>query len=279
MPYDLSPDENHFAPPESQRKTNHPLSSIPNNTLAHLSLESGREALHVVLQGAVVGEELDVGTIGKEVTSGLLLEVLLATERSEAPVLGDNDLLATRELVLGATESLKSGSLVCKKLLASHVLSDIVLLQASLGERTGVTSPDGHDDLTNVDTGNSAVGLTPGTTHTSLQSIGTSARQHLVDTDDVIGVDTDTEMERLLSADLDEVLVGANTGSLESLGAQLLVLVGHHVDAEGEVVDIGLLASQIEDPDLGVRDTTVEPGLGVRLNSDKCQQIRNSSRE
>jgi hypothetical protein len=255
MPYDLSPDENHFAPPESQRKTNHPLSSIPNNTLAHLSLESGREALHVVLQGAVVGEELDVGTIGKEVTSGLLLEVLLATERSEAPVLGDNDLLATRELVLGATESLKSGSLV------------------------GVTSPDGHDDLTNVDTGNSAVGLTPGTTHTSLQSIGTSARQHLVDTDDVIGVDTDTEMERLLSADLDEVLVGANTGSLESLGAQLLVLVGHHVDAEGEVVDIGLLASQIEDPDLGVRDTTVEPGLGVRLNSDKCQQIRNSSRE
>jgi hypothetical protein len=93
----------------------------------------------------------------------------------------------------------------------------------------------------------------------------------------VIGVDTDTEMERLLSADLDEVLVGANTGSLESLGAQLLVLVGHHVDAEGEVVDIGLLASQIEDPDLGVRDTTVEPGLGVRLNNDKRQQIRNSS--
>lgn len=140
--------------------------------------------------------------------------------------------------------------------------------------RTGVTSPDGHDDLTNVDTGNSAVGLTPGTTHTSLQSIGTSARQHLVDTDDVVRVDTDTEMERLLSTDLDEVLVGANTGSLKSLGAQLLVLVGHHVDAEGEVVDIGLLASQIEDPDLGVRDTAVEPGLGVGLNSDKRQHIR-----
>jgi hypothetical protein len=207
----------------------------------NLSLESGGEALHVVLQRTVVGEELNVGSVGKEVTSGLLLEVLLATERSEAPVLGDDDLLATGELVLGAAESLQSGSLV------------------------GVTSPDGHDDLTNVDTGNSAVGLTPGTTHTSLQSIGTSARQHLVDTDDVVGVDTDTEMERLLSTDLDEVLVGADTGSLKSLGAQLLVLVGHHVNAEGEVVDIGLLASQIEDPDLGVRDTTVEPGLGVGL--------------
>jgi hypothetical protein len=242
--------KNHFAPPESQRKTNHPP-SIPNNTLAHLSLESGREALHVVLQGTVVGEELNVGTVGKEVTSGLLLEVLLATERSEAPVLGDDDLLATRELVLGAAESLESGSLV------------------------GVTSPDGHDDLANVDTGNSAVGLTPGTTHTSLQSIGTSARQHLVDTDDVIRVDTDAEMEGLLSTDLDEVLVGANTGSLKSLGAQLLVLVGDHVDAEGEVIDIGLLATQIEDPDLGVGDTTVEPGLGVGLRSDKCQRIRN----
>lgn len=132
--------------------------------------------------------------------------------------------------------------------------------------RTRVTSADAHDDLTNVDTGDSAVGLAPGTTHTGLQSIGTSARQHLVDTDDVVRVSADTQVETFLSGVLDEVLVGANTGGLEGLGAQLLILVGDEVDAEREVVDVGALTAQIEDTDLGVGDTTVEPRLGIRLN-------------
>ena len=79
------------------------------------------------------------------------------------------------------------------------------------------------------------------------------------------GVDADAEMETLLAGNLDEVLVGADTGSLESLGAQLLVLVGHQVDAEREVIDGSALAAEIEDADLGVGDTTVEPGLGVGL--------------
>lgn len=136
---------------------------------------------------------------------------------------------------------------------------------------TRVTSADAQDDLTNVDTGNSAVGLTPGTTHTSLKSIGTGTRQHLVDTDDVVRVGTDTEVETFLAAVLHEVLVGANTGSLEGFGAQLLILVGDEVDAEREVVDIGTLATQVEDADLGVGDTTVEPRLGVRLEFHSCQ--------
>ena len=72
-------------------------------------------------------------------------------------------------------------------------------------------------------------------------------------------------METFLSGDLDEVLVGANTGRLEGLGTQLLILVGHEVDAEREVVDGSALAAKIVDADLGVGDTTVEPGLGVRL--------------
>jgi hypothetical protein len=70
---------------------------------------------------------------------------------------------------------------------------------------TGITSSDTQDDLTNVDTGDSSVWLSPSTTHSSLQSIGTSARQHLVDTDDMVWVGTDTEMETFLSSDLDEV--------------------------------------------------------------------------
>lgn len=130
---------------------------------------------------------------------------------------------------------------------------------------TRVTSADAHDDLTDVDTGDSAVGLAPGTTHTSLQSIGTGARQHLVDTDDVVRVGADAEVETFLSGGLDEVLVGANTGGLEGLGAQLLILVGDEVDAEREVVDGGTLAAEVEDADLGVRHTTVEARLRVRL--------------
>lgn len=72
-------------------------------------------------------------------------------------------------------------------------------------------------------------------------------------------------METLLAAVLDHVLVGANTGSLEGFGAQLLILVGDHVDAEREVIDTSTLAAKIEDTNLGVGHTTVEPGLGIRL--------------
>lgn len=79
------------------------------------------------------------------------------------------------------------------------------------------------------------------------------------------GVSTDAEVETLLTGVLDHVLVAANTGGLEGLGTQLLILVGDEVDAEREVVDVGTLATEIEDANLGVRDTTVEARLGVRL--------------
>ena len=62
-----------------------------------------------------------------------------------------------------------------------------------------------------------------------------------------------------------DVLVGANTGGFESLGRQLLVLVGDQVNAGGEVVHVCLLTAQIEDTDLRVGNTTVEPGLRVGL--------------
>jgi hypothetical protein len=122
---------------------------------------------------------------------------------------------------------------------------------------------DGHEDLADVHTSDKAVGLAESTTHTSLKPISSSARQHLVDTDDMVWVNADTEMETFLSGNLDEVLVGANTGSLESLGGQLFVLVGDKVDAEREIVDVGALTTEIEDADLCVGYTTVEPALGV----------------
>jgi hypothetical protein len=96
-----------------------------------------------------------------------------------------------------------------------------------------VLATDRKDDLTNVDTSDPSDGVTPRTTHTGRQSIGTSARERLVGTDDVVRVGTNSEMERILSGGLDDVLVGANTRSLEGLGRDLLVLVRDKVDTVG----------------------------------------------
>lgn len=232
---------------------NHP--NLLSNALVGLG-----EALHVLLDKTVTTQELDVGTVLLELALLAELDVLLTADGGEAPVLGDNDLLATRELVGGATHGLDGGGAV------------------------GVTGADGQEDLADVHTGDNTVGLTEGTTHTGLETIGTSARQHLVDTDDVEGVGTDTEVETFLTGDLDEVpgfvsymsillysgssgriLVGTDTGSFEGFGGKLFVLVGDHVDAQGEVVHGSLLTTQVEDTDLGVGNTTVEPGLRVRL--------------
>jgi hypothetical protein len=144
----------------------------------------------------------------------------------------------------------------------------MVYLWIKVGELTGVTAAQRQENLANVDTGDSAVGLTPGTTHTGLQSIGTSARQHLVDTDDVVRVGTDSQVEGILATtSLDHVLVGANTGGFESLGTQLLVLVGDEVNAEGELIDTSALATEIEDSDLraAMRSVTIVVNVEITL--------------
>ena len=126
------------------------------NTLC-LLLKSVWEAFQIVRKFAVVGEELDVSAIDLDATFLAHLDILLSAERREAPVLRDDNLLAAREFVLRAAKSFDGGGTV------------------------GVSSTDGQQNLANVDTGDSAVWLAPGASHTSLQSIGTSARQHLVD--------------------------------------------------------------------------------------------------
>jgi hypothetical protein len=233
------------------------LTLSPRNKNLSLLLESVGETPDVVGEVALVAEELDVGTVDPDLALLALLDVLLAAEGSETPHLGDNDLLATGELerllVYCGLDGVERETYL--------VLATPQSLEGS--GAVGVPGTDRHEDLTDVHTGDKTVGLSESTTHTGLQPIGTSARQHLVDTDDMVGVDTDTEMETFLSGNLDEVLVGANTGGFEGLGGQLLVLVGDEVNAEGEVVDAGLLATEIEDADLGVRYTAVEPALGV----------------
>lgn len=92
-----------------------PLEPIPRFPSTHLGrLEGLWEAADVVLDRTLVAEELDVSTVDTDGTGLALGDVLLAAERGEAPVLGDNDLLPAWELVLGATEGLNGGGTVCK---------------------------------------------------------------------------------------------------------------------------------------------------------------------
>lgn len=141
----------------------------------------------------MVGDHLDVGTVGDETPVGAHLLVLLAGELGEPVVLGDSDSLATGELELGAAQGLDAVGKVA--VLAAHR----------------------QQGLANVDAGHGALGLAEGAAHTRLQTIGAGARQHLVDAENVEGVHTDAHVERVLAAVLGDVLVAANAGGFQSL--------------------------------------------------------------
>jgi hypothetical protein len=134
-------------------------------------------------------EPLDTSAIWDKTAGGFPLLVVLTREFRETPIGGNVDLLATRELELGVTKS---------------ILSDLLVF---------VEGTDGHEDGSNVHTGNDTVRFTVGATHTGLETIRTGARKHFVDTQNVERVDTDTHMEKILTGILNHGLVGGNTGS------------------------------------------------------------------
>ena len=159
----------------------------------------------------------------------------------EAVFTGDEHLLAARELELGTTEGFLG---------VGNILS---------------LCSDGDEDGANVDTSRFTESLSVGVTHTGLKSISTGAGEHLVDTDDVPRMDSDSNVETFFtSVDL-HVLVSSNTGSFEGLRGDLFLLVGDHMDTSGEHIPVALLLSTVVHSDLGVRHTTVEARLGVCL--------------
>ena len=64
----------------------------------------------------------------------------------------------------------------------------------------------------------SASYLTESSSHSSLEPISSSARQHFVDADDVERVNAETHVKRVFSHEFHHVLVGANTGGCENIG-------------------------------------------------------------
>jgi len=182
----------------------------------------------------VRGESLDVDTVALNLALSLESNEIRVDERGETESTGDENLLATWELELGTTEGL-----------------------LGVGHTRDLGS-DGDQDGANVDTGGLTEGFAVSVTHTGLESISTGAGEHLVDADNVPRVNSDSDMETFFTGVVSHVFVSGNTGGLESLRGDLLLLVGDHMDAGGEKRVTGLLHSTVIHTDFGVRNTTVE---------------------
>merc|ERR1719264_348724 len=124
-------------------------------------------------QGAPAGEPLHVDAVGDQAAHALPLLVVRLGEVREPELLGDEDLLAAGELVLGLLERLDRGG-------------ELLLLR-----------PDGDEDLADVHAGRRAVGLAEGSAHAGRESIGAGARQRLVDAEDVERVGPDADVEEV----------------------------------------------------------------------------------
>lgn len=143
------------------------------------------------------------------------LDIVFAVKLGETPFLGDNDLLSLkvqrlRQLFVVQQEN-------WRKRLRARELVSATAKSLEHDRFVLVFAANGHENLANVDTGDLAVGFAESASHTGLQSIGAGTGQHLVDADDVEGVDANAHVERFLACVLDDVLVGANTGSFQSL--------------------------------------------------------------
>ena len=121
-----------------------------------------------------------------------------------------------------------------------------------------VVGPDRDENLANLDSGSGAVSLSEGASHSGLEPISSGTGQHFVDPQHVEGVNPDPDVESILAAVLDKVLVAADPRRLESLRGELLQLVRHKMDREGELINTSPLPSQVKDPDLGVKSAIAQ---------------------
>ena len=177
---------------------------------------------------------LNIDTISEDLSFLLESEEIGHNVLGEAVLSGNEDVLATRELPGGTKESLLG-------------VLNVLLLGSN-----------GHKHLTNAHTSGLAESLSVGMSHTLLESISSSTGKHLVNTNDVPWVDSDSKMERELTAVDLHVLVGSKTGSFESLGGDLFLLIRDEMDGHWELIPRGLLGTTIVHSDFGVWHTTVE---------------------
>merc|ERR1712196_22887 len=126
----------------------------------------------------------------KNTTSFPPCDKLILGDVGEAPHARAVDLLPACNLVLGPVQGLQS--------MLTHI----------------VPASDGSNHLANVHSGHSSIGLSECSTHACLQSIGTRAGEHLVDTEDMEGMHTDTDMEGIFARILHHILVAGDAAGL-----------------------------------------------------------------
>lgn len=195
-------------------------------------------------QRSVASKKLGSNTIVHQTVFFFPLDIVNPGKLCESPLPAHDDLLATREFELGTAKRLLGVNAVL--VLATH----------------------GQEHLSNGNTSAHSLWLAESAPHTRLEPISSGARKHLVDTEHVEGVHTDTQMERILSGVLGHILVASNTSRLKRLTGDVLLLPRYQVHAEGEFVHPFLLHAHIVDTDLRVRHTPAESRLGVRLVLD-----------
>ena len=173
-----------------------PSTSSPVLSLRLRRLKRRREPLHIIRDRTLIPQELDIRPIDLDLPFLPQLDIVIASERREPPVLADDDFLAAGEFVHGATEGLDGGG--------------AVVVACAYGEQ----------DLADVDAGHGPVGLAPRPAHSRLQSIGARAGQHFVDPDDVVRVGAHAQVEPFFAGDFHEVSVthGQVSHLVESIG-------------------------------------------------------------
>jgi len=154
-------------------------------------------------------------TITQDTSLTLPLNIIISLVWSETPVTTSHNLLSTCKLVFGTAESLSCYSSMI------------------------VFATDGKQNLANADTSAGAVRFSVSATHTGLKSISTGTGKHFVDTENVVWVDTDAQVEEILSCKLCAILVSSDTGGFQGFRGDLLILPTAVLDGGWECHSIG----------------------------------------
>merc|ERR1712189_161909 len=169
----------------------------------------------------------------------MTFNILFTIPSSESPFLGGENLLTTWELELGTSQSFNCSGFM------------------------SIFTTNRHQRLTNVDTGNCSLRFTISSSHSSLEPISSSTRQHFVDSNNMEWVDTNTDVEGIFASNLCHVFVGTDSGSFQSFSRQLFIFVRHQIDTFGEFIHTSLILAKIENSNLRIWDTPTESRLWV----------------
>ena len=182
----------------------------------------------------MIWDDLALTSISNNLSLFLKSIIIRFNEFSKSEFSGNENLLSTWELELWSSESFLG-------------VSDVLL-----------STSNWNQNLTNVDSCRLAKWFTEGTSHTLLEPICTSARKHLIDSDCVPWMNSDSHVEEISSYIGLHVLVASNSCSFQCFRCDLLLFVTDQVDACWELIVLCLLLSAIVHSDLWVWNTSVE---------------------